>query len=86
MKIKIKSELLYTPREINVLCLLLLGRSNKEIAKELKISVETSKEHVSNILKKAKMDSRVKLIVSYYTEALKEPEGLSRFERFTKVL
>jgi NarL family two-component system response regulator LiaR len=41
-----------TPREIEVLNLIAHGRSNKEIAAELSISIHTVKNHVSNILSK----------------------------------
>jgi len=41
-----------TPREIEVLNLIAHGRSNKEIAAELNISIHTVKNHVSNILSK----------------------------------
>ncbi len=41
-----------TSRENQVLKQIAQGRSNKEIARTLKISVETVKEHVQNILRK----------------------------------
>ncbi len=41
-----------TPREVQVLQLIVQGRSNKEIAKTLGISLDTVKEHVHNILSK----------------------------------
>ena len=47
-----------TEREIDVLRLLALGRANKEIAKELYISIKTVKTHVSNILRKLDVSSR----------------------------
>jgi two-component system, NarL family, response regulator LiaR len=47
-----------TEREIDVLRLLALGRSNKEIANELVIGEKTVKTHVSNILMKLGLSSR----------------------------
>ena len=39
-----------SPRRIDVFALLLQGRSNKEVARDLCLSVETVKEHVGCIL------------------------------------
>src|ERR1700693_3903811 len=47
-----------TPREIDVLRLLTLGRSNKQIARDLHVGVETVKTHVRNILGKLHAASR----------------------------
>jgi len=47
-----------TERETDVLRLLALGRSNKEIANELVIGEKTVKTHVSNILMKLRLASR----------------------------
>lgn len=47
-----------TQREAQVLRHIGLGLSNKEIAKSLRISVETVKEHVQNILRKTKATDR----------------------------
>jgi two-component system, NarL family, response regulator NreC len=41
-----------TPRELEVLKLLALGRSNKEVAAALNISVKTVDVHRSNIMRK----------------------------------
>jgi DNA-binding CsgD family transcriptional regulator len=47
-----------TPRELEVLRLVALGRSNREIARELFISAKTASVHVSNILAKLEVTSR----------------------------
>ncbi|MGH3376968.1 MAG: helix-turn-helix domain-containing protein, partial [Actinoallomurus sp.] len=47
-----------TPRELEVLGLVAVGRSNREIAGELFISAKTASVHVSNILAKLKVASR----------------------------
>jgi two-component system, NarL family, response regulator LiaR len=49
---------LLTPREIEVLRLLALGRANKQIAREMGVGEETVKTHVSNILGKLQAGSR----------------------------
>ena len=51
-------ELPLTGREAQVLRHVALGLSNKEIARSLRISVETVKEHVQNILRKIKATDR----------------------------
>ncbi len=47
-----------TARELQVLRLITAGRSNREIASELFISVKTASVHVSNILAKLGVTSR----------------------------
>src|SRR3984893_14972176 len=47
-----------TPREIEVLRLVTLGRANKQIARELGVGEETVKTHVRNILSKLQAASR----------------------------
>ncbi|WP_214109594.1 ATP-binding protein [Acrocarpospora catenulata] len=49
---------LLTPRELEVLRLVAEGRSNREIAAELVISVKTASVHVSNILAKLGVSTR----------------------------
>jgi DNA-binding NarL/FixJ family response regulator len=46
-------------REIQVLSLIADGKSNKEIAIHLKISVSTVQNHIQNIFKKLNLDNRV---------------------------
>ncbi len=48
-----------TKREIVVLHLLSLGKSNAEIAKELSISDKTVRNHISTVLSKLAVDNRV---------------------------
>jgi NarL family two-component system response regulator LiaR len=47
-----------TEREVEVLCLVAQGQSNREIAEELTISEATVRTHVSNILGKLELCSR----------------------------
>jgi len=52
-----------TEREREVLLLIAEGRSNKEIADELHISIKTVKTHVSNLLMKCELEDRTQLAV-----------------------
>jgi len=52
-----------TEREKEVLFLIAEGRSNKEIAEELHISIKTVKTHVSNLLMKCELEDRTQLAV-----------------------
>ena len=54
----------FTPRERQVLELILTARSNREIAAELGIEERTVKAHVTRLMRKTGCDSRVKLSVS----------------------
>jgi LuxR family maltose regulon positive regulatory protein len=49
-------------RELEVLLLLACGTSNREIAKELVIALDTVKRHVSNIFAKLDVQNRVQAI------------------------
>ncbi len=50
-----------TPREIQVVRMVALGRRNKEIARDLSIEEGTVKIHLHNIYEKLKLDGRVAL-------------------------
>ncbi|MNO69244.1 Transcriptional regulatory protein LiaR [compost metagenome] len=52
-----------TEREKEVLLLIAEGKSNKEIAEELHISIKTVKTHVSNLLMKCELDDRTQLAI-----------------------
>jgi len=52
-----------TNREFQVLSHISMGMSNREIGKSLKISVETVKEHVQNVLKKLEVNDRTQAAV-----------------------
>jgi len=56
-----------TPRELDVVRLMVQGKSNKEIATDLNLSETTVKTHVANILMKLNVSSRSQAIL----EALK---------------
>jgi DNA-binding NarL/FixJ family response regulator len=57
-------------RELQVLELLVAGRTNREIAGELGIEERTVKSHVSKLLRKAGVDNRIALSVYAVTNSL----------------
>lgn len=52
-----------TIREKEVLLLIADGKTNKDIAEELHISIKTVKTHVSNLLMKCELDDRTQLAI-----------------------
>ncbi len=60
-----------TVRELEVLSLLVTGKSNKEIASDLYISTSTVKSHVTSILRALDLDSRTSAAV-FWMRALYE--------------
>jgi DNA-binding NarL/FixJ family response regulator len=62
-----------TPREQEVLNLLVRGLSNPEICKELVISEATAKTHVARILQKLDLRDRVQAVVYAYESGLIAP-------------
>jgi NarL family two-component system response regulator LiaR len=65
-----------TPREIEVLRQLALGRSNKEIADALSIGDETVKTHVGNVFAKLQVENRAQAIVQALKRGLVSLEEL----------
>ncbi len=57
-----------TNKETEILKLLKQGKSNKEIASELYISVSTVKTHINNIFKKMNISNRSELVVKSYED------------------
>jgi DNA-binding NarL/FixJ family response regulator len=53
-----------TPRQTDVLALLLRGQSNKLIARELNLSVETVKDHVAAVLRALNVNSRTQAVLA----------------------
>jgi len=64
-----------TSRELEVLRLITLGRSNAEIAGELFISEGTVKTHVTHVLQKLGLRDRVQAVVLAFRTGLFEPNG-----------
>lgn len=59
-----------TERELEVLSLVVAGKSNKEIAKLLNVTTHTAKTHVSNIIQKLSVDDRTQVAVKALQEGL----------------
>ncbi len=51
-----------TPREVEVLCLIAQGYSNRQIAETLSISIRTVESHRANLMGKLNLRSRVELV------------------------
>lgn len=59
-----------TERELEVLKLIVAGKSNKEIAQALGVSNHTAKAHVANIIQKLAVDDRTQVAVKALKEQL----------------
>jgi two-component system, NarL family, nitrate/nitrite response regulator NarL len=59
-----------TPREQEVLCLLVDGLSNQQIARRLRISVHGAKRHVANVLAKLNCSNRTLAVAKALREGL----------------
>ncbi len=62
-----------TRRELEVYRLVLAGKSNKEIAAAMAITVRTVRFHMGNILKKAHATDRIELLAALLKRAAQEP-------------
>ena len=58
-----------TPREKEILFFIVEGKSDKEIAGELYLSVRTVTTHVYHILRKFGKQSRMSLVAYYYRDS-----------------
>lgn len=54
-----------TPREKEVASLMIKGKTNREIAAELKVSENTVKTHIRNILQKAGVPNKIKFVARF---------------------
>jgi len=67
-----------TPRQTDVLELLLQGQSNKLIARALNLSVETIKDHVAAVLRTLNVSSRTQAVLAVSQRAAAGPHGAPR--------
>lgn len=65
-----KVDIPLSTREFEILKLIVKGKSNREIAKELFISVHTAKAHVSSILEKFSVGDRTQVAVKAVKEGI----------------
>ena len=54
--------IILTPREKEIIHLLVKNFSTKEIAKELNISEKTVRNHISNVIQKLGVESRIQAV------------------------
>src|SRR5215211_1022204 len=72
-----------TPREIEVLACVALGKSNREISKELHLSLSTVKTHLENIFFKLGVNDRIHAVIkSAELDLLPDPEVTPRPTEF----
>jgi len=64
-----------TPRQTDVLALLLQGKPNKIIARELGVSVETIKDHVAACLKALGVSSRTQAVLAVGQMVQRQPDA-----------
>jgi DNA-binding NarL/FixJ family response regulator len=69
-----------TPRQTDVLALLLQGKPNKLIARELGLSVETVKDHVAAVLRALNVSSRTQAVLAV-SQMSQQPGGFSAWRR-----
>lgn len=63
-----KTQFCLTEREIEILRLVIEGKTNIEISEEMNISVHTVKAHITNILVKMNVKYRIQAAVKAITE------------------
>lgn len=73
-----KASPLLTSREQQVLELILMARSNREIATQLGIEERTVKAYVGRLMRKTGADNRIKLSMSALNRSLLSPEAAKR--------
>lgn len=66
---------LLSPRELDILLLLSHGMSNEDIARELVLEVSTVKSHISRMLPKIGVSSRLQAVVWAYQQRIVQIEG-----------
>ena len=72
---------LLTPRERDVLALVITGLLNKQIAAELGMSEKTVKVHRAQVMQKMQVSSVAQLVLLAEKVALTAPQGLSRLDQ-----
>jgi len=69
-----------TPRQTDVLALLLQGQPNKLIARELGLSVETVKDHVAAVLRALNVSSRTQAVLAV-SQMSQQPGGFNAWRK-----
>ena len=71
-----------TPRQTDVLALLLQGKPNKLIARDLNLSVETVKDHVAAVLRTLNVSSRTQAVLA--VSQMSQQGGISAWRTSTR--
>ena len=71
-----------TPRQTDVLALLLQGKPNKLIARDLNLSVETVKDHVAAVLRTLNVSSRTQAVLA--VSQMSQQGGISAWRNPTR--
>jgi DNA-binding CsgD family transcriptional regulator len=79
-----KSSITPTPRERELMMLIARGMQNKNIAYELKISENTVRAHIGNIMRKYRLQNRTQIAIVFALRAapLALRRGLARAKRY----
>ena len=75
--VQIPTKGVLTTAEMNVLKCILLGRNNKEAGRELKLSAQTVKNHVTSICRKLGTHNRTHMVVTAFERGLLSLEEVS---------
>ena len=70
-----KADLGLTDRQVNVLGLMMTGKSNKAICRALDLALPTVKNHVTAILKAIKVTNRTEAVIAIGSLGLKWATG-----------
>ena len=71
-----------TPRQTDVLALLLQAKPNKLIARELNVSVETVKDHVAAVLRALNVNTRTQAVLAV-SQMSHQEGGLAAWRKTT---
>lgn len=74
---QLTQQLELTPRQAEIIRHLLLGKSDKQIARELGITVPTVRTHMGRLFHKLGISDRVELILHVFACLREEPDGSS---------
>ncbi|QFI77364.1 response regulator transcription factor [Bradyrhizobium betae] len=69
MSLDSKNSITPTPRERELMMLIARGMQNKNIAYELKISENTVRAHIGNIMRKYRIQNRTQIAIIYALKA-----------------
>lgn len=72
--IQVRQSLGLSPRQSEIVKHLLLGESDKQIARELRISIPTVRTHLGRLFQKFELNDRVELILHIFNQ-VRENEG-----------